>query len=388
MSLSLTPLDLSALSPVVAKVLSPNTPVQAKMMAARGLAPMGPVDLVTVLYQLACDADVALAEAAKTTAGKLPEKIVSAALQEPLDARILHLFAERIPRQGTAIENLLLNRNTRDETFIMLASVLEGQSLEILCHNEERLLQCPSIIEALYFNAKTPMSVVNRLIELAVRNGIELARIPNFQEISESILGEKEASNQWDHSKLDAVFQSVLTAEWESQIGEFEYDEPGVDQNQTHETADATQKASSATIQEAELPEKHASLLLLPISAKIRLAMVGTAVHRSILIKDSNKLVALASIKSPAVSEQEAARYAANRSLIDEVIRYICNKKDWQRHYAIKLNLANNPKCPLNFAMHILPHLRANDLRNLARSKNIPSTVAKAAKEMLRARGG
>jgi hypothetical protein len=36
--------------------------------------------------------------------------------------------------------------------------------------------------------------------------------------------------------------------------------------------------------------------------------------------------------------------------------------------------------------MRLLTHLRPNDIRSLARSKNIPAALAKAAKEKLRKR--
>jgi hypothetical protein len=126
----------------------------------------------------------------------------------------------------------------------------------------------------------------------------------------------------------------------------------------------------------------------LSVVRKIRLAHVGSAGARTVLVRDTNKQVAMATIRSPAVTDQEAARYAADRALGIDIIRFIANKKEWMRAYNLKVALVNNPKCPLSSAMHLLPHLREADLRALTRSKNVPSTITKAAKEAVRKKGG
>jgi len=69
-----TPLDPSTLSPAAQKALGPGP---ARMMAARGMAPLPPADQISVLYQLALDGDAALATSALTTAAGMPEKLLA-----------------------------------------------------------------------------------------------------------------------------------------------------------------------------------------------------------------------------------------------------------------------------------------------------------------------
>jgi hypothetical protein len=99
-----------------------------------------------------------------------------------------------------------------------------------------------------------------------------------------------------------------------------------------------------------------------------------------VLIRDQNKAVCLSAIKSPRVKENEVVAYSANRSLPYEVVRYIATRRDWTKLYAIKLNLVQNPKTPMSQAMGFLGHLHQHDVRKVARSKNIPSALATAAK--------
>lgn len=162
---------------------------------------------------------------------------------------------------------------------------------------------------------------------------------------------------------MDQAFSMALL-EGEDQVGDLEYDE-----------------------EEGMEGKGLYDMLKQPLIYKIRMAAIGNALHRSILIKDTNKMVAVAVIKSPGVTDQEAARYAANRSLNEEVIRYIAAKKEWHKNYQIKVALVNNPKCPLGQSMRLINHLRPNDLRTLARSKNIPATLARTAKNKITRRG-
>ena len=116
---------------------------------------------------------------------------------------------------------------------------------------------------------------------------------------------------------------------------------------------------------------------------KIRLALIGNAFERAVLIRDSNRAVCLSAIKSPKVKENEVVAYCANRSLAHDVIRYIAGRREWTKLYSVKLNLVLNPKTPMSAAMGLLGHLHAHDVRKVAHSRNIPSALATAAKRRM-----
>src|SRR5438309_1714579 len=107
-----TPLDTTRLSPAIQKALGPGP---ARMMAARGMAPLPPADQITVLYQLAIDADPKLAESAKQTAAGLPENIVATALaNQALDPRVLDFFALTIAQKPAAFDAFIQNSAVAD----------------------------------------------------------------------------------------------------------------------------------------------------------------------------------------------------------------------------------------------------------------------------------
>jgi hypothetical protein len=106
------------------------------------------------------------------------------------------------------------------------------------------------------------------------------------------------------------------------------------------------------------------------------------------LIRDPSKLVASAVIKSPGVTEMEAARYAGNHSLPEEVIKEIARRREWTKQYPVKLTLVFNPKTPIAEASRFLPMLHERHLRQLARSKGVPSALVAQAKKLMMSRGG
>jgi hypothetical protein len=377
--MELTPLE--TLPPGVERAVGAKAPAPLKLMAARGLAPMAPGDLATALYQLSFSDDEAVKSAAFKTAAELPEKILGGALEQPLDGRVLDFFARRVFQKAPLLQKVLLNKATADETFRHLATLVEDSGLEMIAKNEERLLRHPAIIAALYMNPKTRMSTAQRALELAVRNNVRVDGIPAFDEAAKAI--QQSGAPTTEQAAADDVAFARATDVAVDQSAGLQL--VAVDEQEAAALADAEAQAAEQAVESQALAdeEKKQKISDLTPAGKIRLATLGNAFARSVLIRDTNRQVAMAAIRSPAVTDMEVMRHAANRGLDDEIIRYIANQRQWVRLYGIKVALCNNPKCPLPTAMRFLPHLNVRDLKALSRSKGIPSALSTAAKQML-----
>jgi hypothetical protein len=97
-------------------------------------------------------------------------------------------------------------------------------------------------------------------------------------------------------------------------------------------------------------------------------------------------MVAMAVIRSPLMTDTEVVRAAGSRQISEDVIRYIANQRDFTKMYQVRLNLTQNPKCPLGFSLRFLPTLHAEDVKVLSKSKNIPSALAIAARKLVQTR--
>jgi hypothetical protein len=408
------PVQLTNLTPQAAKVVDPAAPPQLKMMAASGMAPFAPAELLKVLYVLAYAPDAALGGKARETLGKLPDNVVVATLDQPLEAAVLDGLARLLTKRDKAVERILLNRAAADETVLWLTGHIKSEKmLEIVVANEERLLRCPQIIEALYLNPATRMSSVDRVTELAVRNGIELDGIPTFAEIKAAILGTKGAPKpaaapptpqpqpppprqpladdqpvdedlefMSDGAEDDLEFMSMMGDDGAAPLDEDKVDD-------ILAAIERGERAAEVSDEEQERVRRlEASLSALGVSQKIRLATLGNANQRAVLVRDSNKLVVLAVLKSPGVGDSEVIRYSKARSLPDEAVRYIAGKRDWTKLYQVKLNLVNNPRTPMQDALRFLNHLRPNDVRLLENSRDVPRALVTAAKQLRAKRTG
>jgi len=119
------------------------------------------------------------------------------------------------------------------------------------------------------------------------------------------------------------------------------------------------------------------------MSEKIRLAMTADKEIRSILIRDSNRMIQVAVISNAKITDGEVAAIACSRHVDEEVLRRIAADKEWTRLYPVRLALATNPKTPIAISRRLVPTLNHQDLRNISRSKSVPNLVATEAKRHL-----
>lgn len=122
----------------------------------------------------------------------------------------------------------------------------------------------------------------------------------------------------------------------------------------------------------------------LDIKGRIALAMRGNKEERSILIRDSTKLVALAVLDSPKVSEGEVERFALQKNVLEAVLRAIPIKRQFMKNYSIVRNLVYNPRTPLDLSLGLMKNLLVHDLKNLSGNKEVSDTIRKLALRMFK----
>ena len=114
--------------------------------------------------------------------------------------------------------------------------------------------------------------------------------------------------------------------------------------------------------------------------------MRGTKEDRSILIRDSTKLVAVAVLESPKVSDSEVEGFALQKNVLDSVLRAIPLKRRFAKNYAIMRNLVYNPRTPIDASLPIMKGLLIHDLKNLSGNKEVSDTIRKSALRLYKQR--
>lgn len=346
------------LPPNLRKHVDPKSPVPLRMMAAKGLVPLSPSDLIGALYLLTLDPDAGVQEAAKKSATTLPERILSVALRdEGVKPPVLGYFLHSLAGNDAYEEMLILNPSTPDEAVAEVAHGCGPRICEIIGQNQLRLLRHEEVIRQLCQNPAASQALVDGVCDFAVRSGVILADVPQMKAARVRLFGpEVESAPPPD---------------------------PGPTADEVLQEFQELQDDAAAPLEEGKRLNLTQRVMRMSIAQKIKLATLGNKEARGILARDTNKLVAVAVIRSPRITDGEVLTIANNRAANDEVLRVIYTSREWTRTYPIKLALVKNPKIPLSIAMKFLGTLREPELKDLSRNKNVPSGVQQLAKKMI-----
>jgi hypothetical protein len=352
------------LPPNYRKHVDPASPPPLRGMAAKGLVPLSPSDMCHCLAMLCRDADPGIAASAKKTASGLPDKIMSAGLRdEGQSPRTLHAFAEALEGKDAALEYIVLNNTTHDFTVAEIArTTTSAKLLEIVANNQLRILRDERILRAVIGNPSTSKAIVDLTCDFAVRSGLVLADLPAMIEAHVRVHGAPPRPP--DSAEAEAA--KADTAEAVMQ-----------------EYGDALTNPGAPPMEEGKRLNLTQRIARMSIADKIKLATLGNREARGILMRDPNKLVALAVIHSPRITDGEVLSLAHSKTCQDDVLRVITSSRDWTRQYPIRLALVKNPKVPLAVAMRFLSTMRDSEIKDLSGNKNIPSAIRVQAKKML-----
>jgi hypothetical protein len=122
----------------------------------------------------------------------------------------------------------------------------------------------------------------------------------------------------------------------------------------------------------------------LDVKGRIQLAMKGSKEERSILVRDGTKIVALAVLDSPKITDGEVERYANQKNVLESVLRAIPMKRRFMKNYAVVRNLVFNPRTPMDVSLGLMKNLLIQDLKNLSGNKEVSDTVRKLGLRMFK----
>ncbi|WP_233586054.1 hypothetical protein, partial [Corallococcus sp. CA054B] len=351
------PFNAEFLPPNLRKHVDPNAPVPLRMMAAKSLVPLNPADMLGALYMLTFDPDANVRETAAKTSSGLPDRILGSALRdEGVQPPVLGYFLGLLKDKEAYAEMLVLNSETPDDAVASVASTCSPKVAEIISQNQLRLLRNEDIIRGLCANPGVPVSLVDSVCDFAVRSGLVLADVPAMQAARVRIYGPQAAAAPPDPGPTAEEVLKELGTE--------------------------AQAEDAAPMEEGKRMTLAQRIMKMSIAEKIKLGTLGNKEARSALIRDTNKLVCVAVIRSPRITDGEVLACAANRAINEDVLRVIYNNREWTKMQKVKLALVKNPKVPLTVTMKFLNTLRDAELKELSRDKNVPAAVQSFAKKL------
>jgi len=328
-----------------------TAPAQVLEFAARGLVPLAPSEMARALGTLLTRGDPTLRALAEESFQVLrPDALKEAVLSPGIKPPQLDAIARRT-REASVLEPLIRHKGVPDETLAWLADRIEPYLQDVLVTNQVRLLAAPVIVERLFENPHLSPDIRRRADEF----------------LEEFFL------------KKEREEDARAAAEGAAEVGE-----------ETVPTAAAITPAAAAAAAESEEMHRNlfARLANFTISQKIRLAWRGSREERLFLVRDSNRLVAMAVLKSPRTRESDVETIANMKSVSEEVLRYISIRREWMRKYSVLLALVRNSRSPIDATLPLVIRLNHGDQKKLSLDRNVPEPIRALARREISRREG
>ena len=393
-------------------------PANLMQSAAKGALSVPPREMIEILVYLAVHSKI-FGEQAQLTLAGWEEAASRAAASDPTTPReVLDYLVSPKNLRPVLLPALLANPSLSEESWLELAPSAGRDLVEVMLKSE-RITQSPGILSALLSNPNLS-GIQSENIRNKIEQATSASREPEAKEpevhsppegaegVSEEVFQAAPADEVQEAE--DVLDEGVLAylAEHESEIAAHG-DQPYQPIGGIHEeipadeplAAEATAvvasagKATGAAAKKAPIKktnlnpaEERGSALQkiakLDIKGRIQLAMKGSKEERSLLIRDGTKIVALAVLESPKVSDGEVERFATQKNVLEAVLRGIPMKRRFAKNYAVVRNLVFNPRTPLDLSLGLMKNMLVGDLRNLSNNKEISDTVRKLATKMFK----
>lgn len=391
-------------NPAVQAIIGGTAPHQARLAAASGLLPLPQSDLLEVLVALRTSDDSEIAAAAKDTLeSQDAEDLLAAARSDDTSTPVLDYLAAYPDAPREIREAVVLNKKTSDEAIASLAlSTSDASLLDLIANNQQRLVRFPKIIDAILANSDRSAEAERRAREtrqeffekergaqqiaqeLRTRGKNAAAEFFESANLSEGLTAE----DAWLIAQHIEVSDADIDNSW---LPSERYEELKAETAEEH-AANFKRVVEFERIELGEVPAERVSLIrrimFMNARDRMKLAMKGDREARSILIRDSNRVVATAVIHNPRITDQEIENVAAMRTVADEVLRLISINRNWARSYPIIHNLVRNPRTPIPTVMGTLPRIRTKDLKNLSQNRNVSEATRRQALRLAQARSG
>jgi hypothetical protein len=342
-------------STIAEKILGGEAPLPLRSAAARGALPLSRAVLARLHLHLLDDAEAQVREDAGASLSALGEPEIREIFSDPdCPPEVLKHLSPRAVRDNGLAELLVFHKTVPDAALLELAQNGNASVIELVLTNQERLLASPGLLDRLMTNPALRPDQRGRILDV-------LDRIVHDPAASEGAAGEEsESGAEADVEEAARILD--------------------VDVGELYASSEILGGDELEQAEDPQVRDAYAKIVTLNVAQKAMLAIKGGHEERMILVRDSNRVVALCVLRNPRMNDQEVETIAKMRNVNDEVLRTIGTKREWIRSYAIVKSLIKNPKTPPSISTNFIPRLTNHDLKLLTRDKNVPEMIRKMAK--------
>jgi len=383
---------------IIDQIRASRLPSNLMQFAARGALQVPPAETIEILVYLA-RYNKAFGELARMTLAGWDEKASLGVVSDPTTpAEVLNYFISPDNLRPRLLSKLLENPSVREEQVVKLAGSALRDTLVIMLRSP-RVKSLRSVVEALQSNPYLEEEEAQELAKAPALAPVpteadsdQAAPVPEGADESETTVGVDDESV---FSYLREHAGEIATEDGKpfQPIGGF-VDMPGHESSPLAAAPPDEEKHSIEADRQEKRPPVHApgqpakrqntvqKINGLDVKGRIQLALKGNKEERSILIRDGSKVVALAVLEAPKLSDIEVEKFASQKNVLEAVLRQIPLKRRFMKNYIVVRNLVANPRTPLDLSLGLMKNLLTQDLKNLSSNKEVSETIRKLAYKM------
>jgi hypothetical protein len=348
--------------------------------ASKGALAVPPEETIEILVFLTAN-PVFRDEASMTLSTWDENSCLAVAANPDSPPEVLAYFANPANLRSSLLPVLLENNSVSDSALAAIAAVATAANIAAVLASP-RASWSPEALNALLSNPKLPSEDAQQVRSLLreIEPMLEYEREHAAEIAAEAdkpfhLVG---GTDQENHALAEARELNFLKSPKPFVL-------PRMGETPPPAPAGVPAAAAAAAPKLTKAPEEreHLSTLQkvsrLKVGERVQLAMKGNKDERFLLVRDGAKVVAQAVLESPKLSESEAELFSSMKNVQEVVLRGLAGKRKFARNYRIQRNLAFNPKCPIDVALHLCSNLILGDLKALSTNKEVPETVKKQA---------
>ncbi len=343
--------------PLVKEVLSGRNR-DLQFLAAKGILPLPPEELIALQVELTTLGDAEVADAARESLASVDPLSIRQWVGSEAPIEVVE-FLGRTSSAPTLLEPILQRRDLTGELAAEFAPHLSAEMQEIFLLRQDLIVEYPQILEALEKNPRLTGFSARRIAEYR-RHLIDTDEDEEEAEAEAAEAPGKVAEGEVDDDEEAALLAEAIEEVMESVEPEGELD-PGTG------------------LTEAQIKS-------LPPPMRTKLARGASRSLRTILLRDTNPQVAVAVLSSSAVTESEIEQLTNSRAVVEEVLGAISRNREWMRKYTIVHNLVKNPRTPVGVAVRCASRLSVRDLSMAAKDRNVSDAVRQTCRRLLAAK--
>ena len=343
---------------ILASIENGQAPRRILEFAARGFVPLSPSELVRAVGSMLAQGDAELLPLCEETFRTFDVPSLLGAVRMP-ESRPEQLEAISLrTHERKVLEGILQHRSVATSTLVRLARHIEPDLQDVLVTNQARLLEAPEIVESLFENPDLSTDIRRRADEFLEEFFLKKERERGTPLLAAEEAGEAEqAPGQAPGGAAAAPAASPASSAAAAAPGE---DEP---------SKDLVVRLTSLTV-----------------SQRVRVAFRGNREERLFLVRDPNRLVSTAVLKSPKTNEADAEAIANMKSVSEDVLRSVALRREWMKKYSLMAAIVRNPRSPIDVTLPLILRLAQRDQTALSTDRNVPEAVRVTAKRIVQRR--